>query len=113
MAKSNGMPVLRSALGGIDGAAIVEFRADPIVVKTCVANRRGVHAGVHARRRYDAAKAAASLVFAGIEVRRARDEWRKPGQSRGLIRREHQRTRIFRKCPRAAMELFLRGRQFT
>jgi hypothetical protein len=40
-----------------DGAAIVELRADSIVVKTFVANQRGMHAGVHARRRY-AAKAA-------------------------------------------------------
>jgi hypothetical protein len=59
MAKSHGIPVLRSALGDHgDGAAIVEHRADPIVVKTFVANQRGVHAGVRARRRYNAAKAA-------------------------------------------------------
>jgi hypothetical protein len=40
-----------------DGAAIVELRADPIVVKSFVVCQRGVHAGLHARRRYTAAEA--------------------------------------------------------
>jgi hypothetical protein len=92
----------------------------PNLVKTIVANQRGVHAGVHARRRYTSAMGRGSRppatprlpdpaegVFAAIEVvlRRA-DEGCKPGQSRGLCSRE---GRFFRTYTRDAMELFCRA----